>query len=499
VKPTAALFLFIFWREKHMTVAEMLQAPEVDVVTQSDLALAEMIELDERDLRELSYTEVHFLGNIVLQGEPEHPVIRVHSGPYDTIKRGGTKFKLYGTIDDWYQDGVDHGKAMRDKIGGINETDYSGGKTVANIDPNPEGMSKADKHHRIVDALDQLAGLVVEAGLADPAIDGTAGDEGTNSEIGKSFLRGLGRRGVPNYEACVTGKPDMRPRPAATGRGAAVSKRTTMRERGETEGTVFIQGAGFAGAYYAAEAFAPYDPADEDVTLRVGGLGDLDLKKRKVTLTTDDPEGLQITRSMVDAVLLDPTDRHVLGTKGDKLAALAWKLEDKGGSVQIRQQDILTFDPEGRWRNPSLAPAATSNVIRRDNIGSIVIKEIDEIGNHTVQDGLVDELEALGFNFNPGEVRNPGGVKMSIEENRRDLARIAQEKAGQLYLPVSDHEYEGRLHTTMTHATMQAHRVSREYGVNLRTAVKMVALGNYAIARNMHISDTMRSLLTSTA
>lgn len=479
-----------------MTVAEMLQFQEVDVVTQDDIALAERMELGEDDLRALSITKVHYLGNIVLDGEEEHPAIRVHCGPEGTIKRGGTKFKFYDEVDTWYDDGLGHGKAMRDKIGAIGEVDYAGGKTVVNIDPNPRGLSVAAKHDRIVEALDQLAGLVDEAGLADPRKDGTTGDEGTNSQIGKAYLRGLGRRGVANYEACVTGKPDMKTRPAATGRGAAISIRASMRLEGEGERTLAIQGAGFAGAYLAAEAYQPYDPADEDMVIKTAAIGDLDANKHPVTLTTSDPEGLAITRNMVDAVLLDPTDRHVQAAKGDKLGAFALKLEEGGQDVQIVEEDVLYFDPRGRWTNVSLAPAATSHVIRRSNIDKIVVKDWEEVGNNTVEEDITDaELSARGIRRKPGQLRNSGGVEMSIQENRRDLDRINAEQHGGLYLPVSDHEYEGRLHTAMTYATYQAHRVAEQYSVSLRTATKMVALGQYAMAQNMHISDTMRNLL----
>lgn len=475
-------------------VAEMLHPQEV--ITPDDLTLAELIELGATDLEALTITQVHYLGNIILPGEVDHPVIRTHCGPEGTTKRGGTKFKLYSSAEEWQQDAVDHGKAMREKIGAIDKTEYAGGKTIANIDPHPAGMSAEDQHTRLVSSLDQLAGLVIEAGLADPRIDGTAGDEGTNGEIGKAYLNGLRRRGVPNAEACVTGKPDMRTRPAATGRGAAISQRASMRHNGENYATIVTQGAGFAGAYYAAEAYQPYDSRDEDITLVNAALGDINPHTRRpATLTTSDAGGLPITRKMVNEVL-DPTDRHVQATNGDKLVALAWKIEKKGVEVEIRDQDVLTFDPTGKWQNTYLAPAATSNVIRPDNIDQIVIKKWLEIGNHTVHHDLIEHLGELGIDFSPGELRNVAGVDMSIEENRRDLAKIAAAESGGLYLPTSDHVYEDRMRATMVDTTNRVHRVATEYGVSLRAATKMVSLGNYAIANNMHISSKMFSLLS---
>jgi len=474
-------------------VAELLRPQEV--LTPDDLLLAELIELGEPDLEALTVTHMHHLGSISLPGEVDHPVIRVHVGPEGTIKRGGTKFKAYSSVEAWTQDGIDHGRSMFYKIGGIGKTQYGGGKTIADIDPRPSRLRPDQQQERLEDALDQLAGLVVDAKLADPRRDGTAGDEGTNAEMGRSFLRGLVSRNVPHAEACVTGKPDMRTRPSATGRGAAIALRTQMRLRGETHGSIAVQGTGFAGAYFAAEAYAPYDSRDGDVSLAPAALGDIDPKtKTKLTLTTDNPDGLPITRELVDA-LLDPTDRHVRGAKGNKLAALAWKLEDRGESVGIVEQDVLTFDPGSKWRNTILAPAATSNVIRRDNVGDIKIKRWAEIGNHTVEEELAGRLGELGIDFSPGELFNVGGVDMSIEENQRDLAKIEAAESGTLYLPVSDHEYEGRLRTTMMDTTQRAHRVAAHYNVSLQSAIKMVSLGNYAVANNMHISSDMFHLL----
>lgn len=482
-------------------VAEMLPAPQVetiDVVSDEELQLSQMIGLAEKDLRGLMAARVYYLGNIELDGEEPYPALRAHCGPVGAILRGGTKFKPYLEIPMWQRDGINHAVSMFDKIGALGETDYAGGKTVVNIDPNPRGMSESAKHDRLVEALDQLAGLIIEAGLDDPFMDGTAGDENTNGEIGRAFLNGLKRRGVPHAEACVTGKPDMIDRPAATGRGAAISKRTSMRLRGQKTATWAIQGGGFAGGYAAAEAFDPKDSADRDTRLNVGALGDLDNEKRPATIVSGDREGLPITYEMMDQLLLDPHDPEVRRANGNKLGGLALKLEKAGADIKVVPEDVLTIDP-GYWENPALAPAATSNVIGLHNIKDIKIREIDEIGNRTIKSELITRLKEFGMEVEPGEIRNAGGVYMSMEENRRDLARIKAQKSGQSFPPETSEAYGQRLRTAMMRTTQRAHEVSEAYFVDRSTAAKMVALGNYALAQGMSISPQMSDLLLKAA
>ncbi|HSD55776.1 MAG TPA: hypothetical protein VLA92_01340, partial [Candidatus Saccharimonadales bacterium] len=400
----------------------------------------------------------------------------------------GTKFKYYSSRELLRDDGIDHSRSMFYKIGGIAEIERAGGKTIAGV--NPRALSR----NQMIDAMRQYAGLMYEAGLADPTVDGTAGDEGTNGYI-DYYVEALRELGHPHPETCITGKSDMAPRAAATGRGAAVVHRAHLRRTGLAHASTAVQGSGFAGAYYAAEAHEPYDNRDHDVSISIPAIGDLDPKTgRPATLFTEHADGLPITRKMVDGILKNgEADRDMQDEGGYKLAALARKIErESGREVHIVDKDVLTYEAAD-----TLAPAATSNVFTPQNLGSVSIPTLLEIGNHTVRSDAQELLAPLGITLIPGELVNSGGVKMSIEENRRDLARVEAAKSGGLYLPVPDHEYELRLRETMVTATDRAMALGEKYRLDTALAIKAVALANYAVAHGVRINPDVHAMLAA--
>lgn len=482
-----------------MTTIEL--APQ-QVLTPQDHVLAETIGLRPDDLAELTLTRIHEIGSVaILDTNEVAPVMRFHTGPDDgAIFRGGTKFKGYANRETQTADGVDHSQSMFYKIGGIGgaaERDvapmgYAGGKTIAAIDYRKWQLSEKQTS----DAMRQVARLMHDAGFTNPRIDGTAGDEGTNQIIWH-YVDELRRLGHPHPETAITGKSDMRIRPAATGRGAAIAHRARMVLLNEYGTRSATQGAGAAGVHYVAEAYDPYDGDDRKQHIAVSALGDIrraeDGSIIPVTLHTDHPEGLAITREMAEAVLAPDaltTDPDLIATKGNRLYALARKLEAAGQNVTISDKDVLYY-PDAEY----LVPAATSNVIHAGNIGSLPIKNILEIGNHVVHDNAQTALAELGFTLVPGEVVNAGGVAVSIEENLRDLRKIASQERGVAYEPVSDESYQERLHTTMTAATRRVHAVADRLGINLRDAASAVGLANFAISRKMQIGTEIRDLL----
>lgn len=466
-----------------------------EMFTDRDQELRDLVGVSQNNFEELSVTTIHNIGNITIPGDNEtRGVSRYHTGPEDTIKRGGTKFKFYEVDKLRHKDGVDHSRAMRDKIGVINETDYAGGKTIANI--NPRSLTPA----QTISCIKQYAALMHEAGFTNPNVDGTAGDEGTNAYI-DYYVEALREMGVEHPEASITGKSDMKARGPATGKGAAHVQRARMVIKGQTQARAAIQGAGAAGAHYAAEAYDPSYDGDRQQEITVPALGDLNpITWKPETLYTDHPDGLPITRKMVDAILTPPKsdgtydDRHMQAAKGNKLAALAHKIEDKTGHTpQIADIDVLTYD-----KADYLVPAATSNVITSKNIKDVTIKQILEIGNHTVHDEIAPHLGSLGYELITGKVANAGGVKMSILENRRDLLRIENEAKG-LYLPdtVTDEIYEANMRETMIQATKQVHHLSEKLGVNLETAADVLSIANYAIARDMQMNGDIKDLVAA--
>lgn len=500
-----------------MASVELLLPQEA--LVEGDRALADIIGLSHDNLADLTRTQVHDLGNVTILGTNDKAsVMRFHTGPEDTIKRGGTKFKFHAKKELQHSDGVDHSRSMFFKIGVIGETGlsseqyaaaqtsarpedattsnfkavrngYSGGKTIAAID-----------HHRYspeqnIDALQQVARLMHDAGLTNPEIDGTAGDEGTNPYI-DYYVDALREAGHPHPESAITGKSDMLTRPSATGRGAAISHRARMSLTGESSVRAVVQGAGAAGAHYAAEAYDPLDPTDRQQEITIPAIGDLqfhkDGSKTPLTLHTEHSDGLPITRKMIDA-LNDPNnlDMNHEKVRGNKILAMARMLERMGRNVQVSPKDVLTYDRGAEY----LVPAATSNVFTSGNIGNISIKNWLEIGNHTVHDDARSYLKPLGITLIPGEVVNAGGVKVSIEENRRDLSRIHSQETG-LYLPeATDDEYNMRLRATMTTATRRVHAVSEKFGVDLQTGANIIGLASYAISRGMEIDTSVRDLL----
>jgi len=478
--------------EGKMTIAiETVQLEAPDFRSTHDELLAEIIGLPVEDMRELMTTRVVDLGYISIKGADERSsVMRYHCGPDDTTKRGGSKFKVYATPELQREDGIDHARSMFYKIGAIRETRHAGGKTIANI--NPRDLTR----DQMIDAMYQYAGLMHEAGLTNPTLDGTAGDEGTNGYI-DYYVDALRELGHPHPETTITGKSDMGPRAAATGRGAAIVHRARMRRLGQTQTSTAVQGSGYAGAYYAAEAYDPLDPKDRDIKITIPAIGDLDPKThRPVTLRTSHEDGLPITRKMVDGILKNgENDVDMIATEGFKLAALARKIKNETGrDTEIIELDVLTFEDA-----ETLAPAATSNVITPENIGSISISTILEIGNHTVQSDAQSLLGLWGIELIPGELVNSGGVKMSIEENRRDLARLQKDESSGLYLPVdtADEVYEERLRDAMIKATNCAMTLAERRNIDLATATKAVGLANYAISHGMQIDPEVRMMLAA--
>jgi glutamate dehydrogenase/leucine dehydrogenase len=368
---------------------------------------------------------------------------------------------------------------------------YTGGKTVANFDPHPSVHSE----EQVKDALRQTAALMHEAGLTDPFVDGTAGDEGTNRFIGE-YVEELADLGHPHPETVITGKSDMRTRAEATGRGGAIVHRSHMQHIGVGRSVSAVQGAGFAGAYYAAEAFDPIVEADKELQIAVPALGDLDSKTRQnAVLCTDAPEGLAITHDMVDSVLnhpdQDPDMQHEK-VAGDKLKAFARKLERSGQDVSIVARDVLLFDNGA----DVLVPAATSKVITPHNIGQIVTPTWLEIGNNTVHPLVAGEVSQRGFTKIPGKLANAGGVKSSTDENKRDLGLVRAETGG-LYLPVSDDTYRERLYSTMNTASRKVHSFHEKFGLSFEAAADAVSLAHYALAREMTVDASVRDLINA--
>lgn len=460
-------------------------------VTERDHEIADMIGMSRDELDQVLAVRAYPLGELAVDGQVA-TLVRFHSGTTDYAARGGSKVKFYEQSSKMWQDGIDHCVAMNYKIGAMldaeavlsEQSPYEvGGKTI--ISYNNRYGTKEEQAERMDELLYGYAHLMVEAGLADPKKAFTAGDEGTNELIGKSYLRGLQDHGVKYARALVTGKDDMPVRGPATGRGAVIALRETMRLNGQEEAGFVVQGAGAAGLEAVAECYDPVVLSDAEVKLPVRALGDIDQNYNPITLTTDDPRGLEINHAMA---------KKILTTGGNKLATAQNLLKEKGITSSIKHQDVLTYESD-QDKLMYLAPAATSGVFHEGNIGQVKIKNIAEIGNHTVVDSVRKKMTDLGFVIYAGEKLNLGGCFISREESYRDIDHIKAEDAGQGYVAPSDAHFNKLLYKTMVGMSDKAYKISREMGVDDYAAVRVMSLGNRAVIEGISIDPRVRGYM----
>jgi glutamate dehydrogenase/leucine dehydrogenase len=461
-----------------------------EALYKQDWPIAESIGLSPDFVRELDTVRHVPLGTIAIAGTDETVTAdRFFVGPEDTIPGGGIKEKSYPDYTELLDDGVIHAWAMRNKAGALGRTESSGGKSIINVDPRL--LSPSQRR----DVMRAKARLMYGAGLTDPLRDKPAADEGTGPYI-DDYVSMLEEMGVPHAFASITCKSNMTARGPATGGMASLVQRLFMDHEGRNQETSAVQGAGFAGLYYAAEAFAPGNEADRLYSTPLAAIGDMGPDRRPKTLLTDRPEGLPVLTEWVESLLLHPeVDRDLNHEKvqGNRLYALARKIERSGVEVQLKNADVLTLDPD---RADCLVPAATSHVITAENIGAIGIKRLLIIANNIFANDTPDEA-LQGFELRPSEIVSAGGLCMSFEERDRDMDRIRTEASGGTYRPLSDAEYTWRARKNMTAATLRIIAAADKYAWPLPSATTAVSLGNYAIARDQTIDPGFAALLRS--
>jgi glutamate dehydrogenase/leucine dehydrogenase len=177
--------------------------------------------------------------------------------------------------------------------------------------------------------------------------------------------------------------------------------------------------------------------------------------------------------------------------KRHTLLALARKLERQGCNVRFTDRDALFHDGVDY-----IAPAATSNVITRNNVSSIIARKVIAIGNHVTHDDAQQAVAELGFDFEHGELVNAGGVVISIQEVMRDLRRIAA-KNGAPTRELGAGDYVDLLRKTQVDYTRKVYKVAEHMGIDRGAAIKVVSLGNMATNRGMRIDQSVRDLLVA--
>jgi glutamate dehydrogenase/leucine dehydrogenase len=454
---------------------------------EGDAKVANLIGVTPEFLGEMNSTWHDELGVVDLGNGVQGTADRFHVGPDDLTGGGGMKIKYYPTREAGLEDGYAHAKGMRDKAGALGHTDYAGRKSIINIDPTL--LTPA----QLREVMRQKARLMHEAGYTDPRIDKPAADEATGPYI-DDYVKALKDLGVPAdlAAASVTCKSDMTARGPATGRMAAAVQRVFMENEGRGRERVALQGAGFAGLYYAAEAVQPRYVSEYEIPL--AAIGDLDNNRQPLTLMTTDPNGLAIDPEWADSLLLHPeldADLQHEKVRGNRLLAIARKLERAGVPFEARSQNVLTIDPE---LADCLTPAATSRVVTAGLIGDIGVKRWTVIANHVVDDAVPAEALA-GYAIRPSELVSAGGLAMSFQERDRDMERLAAGACGEAFAPLSDAEYEGRVHDVMTRTARRIIAMGERFNLSPTDATVAVSLGNFAIARGAQVDENVRYLL----
>ena len=384
-------------------------------------------------------------------GKPERlKAVRVwHRAPLtDCIFKGGTRYRKGTTLGSLES----HAVEMSIKCW-LHDLPYGGAKGGIDFDPTqctPEELEKIT--YRFVDELD-------ERNAIGPFRDVPAPDMGTYALImfwmaqRYSYLH----RGEPYAKAVVTGKPvdpyigGLHGRTEATGFGLLIAFDEILRYLGwnlDNTPTMAIQGFGNVGmhvAQFASEqGFKIIAVSDE-----FGGV--------------DNGKGLDIPALIQHARSQKPAT-----------------VKDFPGGFAIRNQDIFSI------RCDVLVPAATEEVITKDNADSIVAKIILEGANGPTTPEADAILNDKGIVVVPDIYANSGGVVTSYFEWARNTDNFSDTRVPR------ENDYTtviAALEKMMRHAGQEIVECSNRHRVSLRLAAYIVALEKAKLIRARRIPD----------
>ena len=237
--------------------------------------------------------------------------------------------------------------------------------------------------------------------------------------------------------ACVTGKPvelfGAHGREEATGRGVAqITAATLEKHEVKVKGaSVAIQGFGNVGRYAALVC--------QELGMKVVAISD-------VTGGIKDKAGIDI--------------KEIFGHK---------TLDTVEGYERVLSDEVLETNCE------VLIPAALGGVINENNCGKINSDFIVEGANQPITIAADRELRASGAVIVPDILANSGGVMGSYFEWTQNIQEFSW--------PLD--KFRRELDLRMEKAFGNVHKVSKKYGVDLRTAAMVVAVGRVAEAFEM--------------
>jgi glutamate dehydrogenase (NAD(P)+) len=274
-----------------------------------------------------------------------------------------------------------------------------------------------------------------------PDTDVPAPDVNTNERVMGWILDTYAMRAGHTATAAVTGKPialgGSLGRREATGRGVVMTAKATLAHlqipiRGAR---VAVQGFGNVGSV-AAQLLAHEG-------CRVVAIGDR-------TGALSNPAGFDVD----DAV--GWVRRH--GT-----------LEDYAGGDRMTNDELLELEVD------LLVPAALENVITSRNADRIRARVVCEGANGPTTAEADEILERNGVFVAPDILANAGGVTVSYFE-------WVQNRAADYW---TEKKVNDRLREVMQRSFAEVLRVSKEYGVSMRTAAYVLAIGRVAQAQEL--------------
>ncbi|MEM7310045.1 MAG: Glu/Leu/Phe/Val dehydrogenase [Planctomycetota bacterium] len=305
---------------------------------------------------------------------------------------------------------------------------FGGGKGGVICDPRELSQSELERITR------RYTASIMD--ILGPDRDVPAPDMNTNEQTMAWIMDTYSMHVRRTTTAIVTGKPlslgGSKGRTEATGRGVMLSCREAMKKLGmRPESTrVVVQGSG-----------------------NVGGIG-----------------AMLLHREGYNVVSISDMYGAVHNEKGlDVPDVLRW-LKEHRALEGYPDADHLDNDEQLALDCELLVPAATENQITSQNVHKVQAKLIVEGANGPTTAPADKALEERGVMVVPDILANAGGVTVSYFE-------WVQDRMGYFW---TEEIVNSRLEQTMVSSFNEVEACSREYGVSMRTAAYILAIGRVA-------------------
>ncbi|MGH7195698.1 MAG: Glu/Leu/Phe/Val dehydrogenase dimerization domain-containing protein [Candidatus Saccharimonadales bacterium] len=380
----------------------------LETLIDSQSAAAEIMDIDYAEMKECQEPELVMVGSVAARGQESVAAYRAHSGDSfrpDLIAKGGIRmFSAYRSDAEARATVKELAVEMYSKLALRGHSDgYKGGKGLIVAD----SRLPFDTRVKIIQDYEHL---MEDAGLAGPYRYVPAGDIGTNGLADAYALEyHKSNPSDPLWRAIITGKyPEnggLEFRSAATGWGTFITQSVIMAAKGHNKNIeTAIQGFGNVGGWHAY--FASSDPSQK---IRINAISDSD-----GTLFTSSPNGLKITREMVEQIADNP---KFTGQKIHALQAALGQTQPGLETKILAASDILTCPTD------YFVPAAMGNVINHQNVGKLgarygIIEAANGPTTKSAHHYLVKHGQILVV---PDIVANGAGVDCSIKERDANL------------------------------------------------------------------------------